>query len=186
MLEKVKSDIRVSYPLSVGNRVMEIFMLLFMVGGLLFNLHWLPSLFNNIFFGMLAVLWVIQYVRFRNNTGVGFVKCCSLQLIVCGLLGAGLASLFNQFLPGGVFQAILIVLVLLAVMAGLNLLCYQEKRTAYYVTFLVYPYCILASDFFLITGFLSVILLMVAFFNGTLAFEHQKMDDDEYFGNSGR
>ena len=186
MLEKMKSNVRVTYVSSAGNKVMEVLMMLFMAGGLFFNLQLLPPDFGNVFFVLLAILWGIQYIRFRKDTGAGLVKCCSLQLIVCGLLGAALASLSNQFLAKSVFQASLIALVLLVVTAGISFLCYQEKKTVYYITFLVFPYCILSSDFFLITGFVSAILLMVAFFSGTLVFERQRMDDDEYFGNSGR
>ncbi len=90
-----------------------------------------------------------------------------------------------QCLPKAAYQAGLILLVLMAVVTGMDIFCYQEKRTAYAVTFLLFPYCVLCADFFLVTGFLSAILLMVAFFSGTLVLEHQKMEDDEYFGNSG-
>jgi len=186
MLEKMKSNVRVTYPPTVGNMVMRGVQLLFMAGGLFFGLRLTPAVYENVFFCLLAILWGINYIRFRKNTGIGLVKCCSMQLIVCGLLGAALSSFFNQMLPESVWSGSLITLVLLAVTAGINFLCFQEKRTVYEVAFLVFPYCILCADFFLVTGFLSAILLMVAFFSGTLAFEHQRMDDDEYFGNSGR
>lgn len=185
MLEKLKSDVRVAYPSTAGNMVLEAVQFLFMAVGLILHFWPIPSVYENVYFGLLALLWGASYLRFRRDAGIGLVKSCSLQLIACGLLGAGLVSLFNQCLPKGTYQAGLILLLLLAVMAGINFLCYCEKRTVYAVTFLVFPYCILCADFFLVTGFLSVILLMVAFFSGTLVFEHQKMEDDEYFGNSG-
>lgn len=185
MLEKLKSDIRVTYPSTAGNMAVEAVQFLLMAGGLLFHFWKMPSVIGNACFGLLALMWGVSYVRFRRDAGIGLVKCCSLQLITCGLLGAGLVSLFNQCLTKGAYQAGLILLVLLTVVVGIHVYCFREKRTAWVVTFLMFPYCVLCVDFFLITGFLSAILLMIAFFSGTLVFEHQKMEDEEYFGNSG-
>lgn len=185
MLDKLKSDIRIAYPPTAANVVLEAVQFLFMAEGLAFHFWTMPAVIENAYLGLLALLWGVSYLRFRKDAGIGLVRCCSLQLIACGLLGTGLISLFNQCLLKGAYQAGLILLVLLAALAGMDILCFREKRTAYAVTFLVFPYCILCTDFFLITGFLSVILLMVAFFSGTLIFDRPKMEDDEYFGNSG-
>lgn len=180
----MKSEIRITYPATYGNRIMEILLLLLMAGSLFFNLQIAPRTFAMVFWIIFGIVWGINFVRFQKNIGIGFVKCCSLQLIVCGLLGAIIVSLINQFVLESIFLSDIITIILMLAMLGINILCYQEKRTVYYITFLLFPYCFLSAEFFLLAGFLSTILLLIAFFSGTLMFEHQKMDDDEYFGNS--
>lgn len=184
MLEKFRSEVRVTYSSTMGNVILEVLMVLFTVGSLLFHLQLLSLTATVVFFVLLGVMWLLSYIRFRKNAQIGLVKCCSLQLIICGLLGAAFYALCAWFLPAGAYRSSLIILLLLAVTAGLNVLCYRERRTVLYVTFLLLPYCILSADLFLVTGFLSAMLLMIALFNGTLLFEHERMGDDEYFGNS--
>ncbi len=182
-MQKIKSDVRLTYPSSTGNLVMEILLLLFMVAGLFFNIPLAPRNICMFFWAIFGLLWGINLLRFYKNTGVGIVKCCSLQLIISGLLGAMLVFLWNQYLPNSIYQSDVITMLLLAIMVGCNFYCYQEKQTVYYITFLIFPYCILSADFILITGFLSAMLLLMAFFNGSLVFTNERMDDDEYFGN---
>lgn len=183
IMQKIKSDVRITYPSSAGNLVMEILLLLFMAAGLFFNIQLVSRNIRMIFWVIFGLLWGINVLRFYKNTGVGVVKCCSLQLILCGLLGAMLIFFWNQYLPYSIYQSDIITVILLAVMVGCNFYCYQEKQTVYYTTFLIYPYCVLSADFILITGFFSTILLLMAFINGSLVFTNARMDDDEYFGN---
>lgn len=184
MMQKIKSEVRLTYPSSAGNLVMEILLLLFMVAGLFFNIQVAPRNICVVFWVIFGLLWVINLLRFYRNTGVGVVKCCSLQLIICGLLGAVLVVLWNQYLPRSIYQADVIAVILLAIVVGCNFYCYEEKQTVYYITFLIFPYCILSADVILVTGFLSAVLLLMAFFNGSLVFTNERMDDDEYFGNT--
>lgn len=184
MMQKLKSEVRLTYPSSAGNLVVEILLPLFMVAGLFFNTQLAPRNTCVVFWVIFGLLWGINLLRFYRNTRVGIVKCCSLQFIICGLLGALLVFLWNQYLPHSIYQSNVITGILLVVMTACNFYCYQEKQTVYYITFLIFPYCILSADFILITGFLSAILLLMAFFNGSLVFTNERMDDDEYFGNT--
>lgn len=88
MMQKLKSEVRLTYPSSAGNLVVEILLPLFMVAGLFFNTQLAPRNTCVVFWVIFGLLWGINLLRFYRNTGVGIVKCCSLQLIICGLLGA--------------------------------------------------------------------------------------------------
>ncbi len=183
MMQKIKSDVRLTYPSSTGNLVMEIFLLLFMMAGLFFNLPLIPRNICMYFWVIFGVLWAINFLRFYKNTGAGIVKCCSLQMIICGLLGALMIFLWNKYFPPSIYQSGIISVILLAIMVGCNFYRYEEKQTVYYTTFLIFPYCILSADFMSITGFISAMMLLIAFYNGIQDFANQRMDDDECFGN---
>lgn len=134
--------------------------------------------------GGIALVWVATYIRFRRHSQIGFVKCCSFQLIVCGLLGAALMAIVNQFFVKNAFVYNVLTLVLLGIMVGINHLRHEGTHTVYYLTFLLFPYCLLSVNLFLVTSFLSAFLLLLGLFTGTLFFENQRLEEDEYFGNS--
>lgn len=183
-MSKRKSEIVWEETFSGGNAVWEVMLFLIFIAGIVTNhLTQFPVLYSGLC-GGIGLAWVISYILFRKHSQIGFVKCCSLQLILCGLAGAVLISVVNQFFSITVIAKDIITVMLVMVMAIINYLRHDGKHTVYYLTFLLFPYCLLTANLFLVTGFLSAILLLIGLFNGTLIFENQRLEDDEYFGNT--
>lgn len=185
-MKNIKSNIHLSYPSNFRNRLIEVLLFLLLMCSFLVNhLNMLLEI-QYVFYIILGIIWVGCFIRFRKNTKTSFIKSCSLQLMLCGILGAIMVAVANQYFPVTAFRADTIIILLLFVMILINSVRYQDRRTIYHMTFLLFPYCLLSVRFFLITGFLSTILLLIGFFNGTLIFENQRMEDEDYFGNSSR
>ena len=185
-MKKFQSSITMSHPEKPVYKVFDILAVCFVIISLLVS-HLItnPKWF---FVGYipLIVLWAVQCLRFYRETKIGFIKCCSLQLIIVGLLGAGLMAAVNQFFSVNLIAKDVVLIALLLVSAVITWFRHQDKYTSAFLLSLLYLYCILSVNLFLVTGFLSAILLLIATFNGTLIFENQRMEDNEYFGNSGR
>lgn len=129
----------------------------------------------------LAVLtWVVNYILFVKDTNMHLIKDCSLQLILCGLLGTVLAASLKDALS---LNTLTIVVILTVVMLICNIIMYRDAHSIFWITFLQLPYAVLSAGFFLVTGFISAFLLILVFFNGHLL-SKDDADDYEYFGNS--
>lgn len=129
----------------------------------------------------LAVLtWIINYILFVRDTNMHLIKDCSLQLILCGLLGTILAASLKEMLS---LSPVAIIVILTMIMLLCNIVMYRNIHSIFWVTFLLLPYAVLSADFFLVTGFISTFLLILVFFNGHLL-SKEDADDYEYFGNS--
>ena len=185
-MKNFQSNILMPYPKKTIYKVFDILAVCFVIISLLVS-----HLFGNqrwFFVGYipLVIVWIVQCGRFYKETKMGFIKCCSLQLIIIGLFGSCLMALANEFFVMNLYTKNLVLFVLVMISAVITVLRHRDRYTSAFLVFLLYLYCLLSVNLFLVVGFLSASLLLMAAFNGTLIFENQRMEDNEYFGNSGR
>lgn len=185
-MKKFRSNILMPYSKKTIHKILDILAVCFVIISLLVS-----HMFGNqrwFFVGYipLVIVWIVQCGRFYKETKMGFIKCCSLQLIIIGLFGSCLMALVNEFFVMNLFTKDMALFVLVLIGAVITWLRHKDIYTCAFLTFLLYMYCLLSVNLFLVVGFLSASLLLMAAFNGTLIFENQRMEDSEYFGNSGR